>query len=158
MSWPGWSRSWGFTDGSAGTCDRCTRDGVAHDEDGRILCEECLCEMTLPENYDDFCNDEGAFDYRDPDESGIRKGRLRPALRLRRLTPRHVVPRFTQSPSPWSITLRVLTVVTMLTALLVLAACQTARTVVVPRVEKRHIEILASLLECLPDPWRASAR
>lgn len=47
-----------------GQCDVCTRDGCAYDLHGRWLCEECVFESTVGDEYDDL---EYALDYADPD-------------------------------------------------------------------------------------------
>lgn len=49
-------------------CESCTRNGVAHDEDGRFLCEECIFDgSVVAEHYGDGFFDDEAFDYADPD-------------------------------------------------------------------------------------------
>lgn len=39
-------------------CERCTATGIARDEVGGWLCEECIFENTVADVYDDFHEDQ----------------------------------------------------------------------------------------------------
>ena len=57
--------------------------------------------------------------------------------------------------SPWPVTMRAITVFALVLAVVLLAGCQTAKPVIVPKVEERRIEVPASLLSCMPEPVAA---